>query len=274
MAIEAPTDWAARWRAIYAARNEQQRRVRGREGDFWAGCSEMFARGIDAPDALRDLILARIEPGDSVLDVGAGSGRYSIPIAARAREVIAVEPSPGMGETLSAEAGKRGIANIRLVPSGWLDADAPAADVVLCAHVLYFTPDVEPFVRKLDVHARRTCLIVLRVDQMQANLAGLFEEIWGEPQAPEPSFIDLYNVLYQTGIAAEVSIRRGGGGPSRFATLDDAEAMATRVLSPPDEAARAKIRPYLEAHLQPTPDGGFAFPRGGPRAALISWGRG
>ena len=273
MMVGTGVDWVARWRAIYAAHNEQQQRVRSRQGDFWAGCSEMFARGIDAPDAIRDLIIAQIEPGDSVLDVGAGSGRYSIPIAAKAREVTAVEPSPGMGETLQAEAGKRQVSNIRLVPSSWLDAQVAPTDVVLCAHVLYFTPEVEAFVRKLDEHARRTCLIVIRVDPMQASLAGLFEEIWGEPQAPEPSFIDCYNVLYQMGIAADVTIRRGGGGPGRFATLEDAEAAAIRFLSPPDDAARAKIRPYLEANLRRTPDGGLAFPRGGPRAALISWSR-
>src|SRR5579859_3772466 len=84
MAASTEVNWAARWRAIYSARNEQQQRTRQRGGDFWGGCSEMFARGIDAPDAIRDLILAQIAPGDSVLDVGAGSGRYSIPLAAKA----------------------------------------------------------------------------------------------------------------------------------------------------------------------------------------------
>ena len=275
MTVGAEVDWAARWRAIYAARNEQQKRTRQREGDFWSGCSEMFARGIDAPDAIRDLILAQIEPGDSVLDVGAGSGRYSIPIAARAREVIAVEPSPGMGEALRTEAGRRGVENVRLVQSAWLDAAVAPADVVLCAHVLYFTPAVEDFLRKLDGHAGRVCMAVIRVDQMQANLAELFEQIWGEPQAPEPSFIDLFNVLYQIGIVADVAIRRGGGGgPSRFATLDDAVAAATRFLSPPDEVARAKIRPFLQTHLRPAPDGGLAFGQSSPRVALISWNKG
>lgn len=265
-------DWIGRWRGIFEARAAQQERIRGRDGDFWAGCAERFARGIDAPDPLRDPMLAQIEPGDTVLDVGAGSGRYSIPIAAKAREVIAVEPSPGMRQALQDEAQRRGVETIRVVASDWLSADAPVADAVVCAHVLYFTPEVEAFVGKLDEHGRRVCMAVIRIDQMQANLAGLFEAIWGEPPAPEPSFIDLYNALYQMGIAGEVVIGRGGGGgPSRFASLDEAEAMVSRFLAPPDETGRAKIRPYLERRLHPTPDGALAFPGGPPRVALITW---
>ena len=56
-----------------------------------------------------------MQPSDTVLDVGAGAGRYAVPAATRAREVIALEPSKGMGEALLREAEKRNVSNIRLI---------------------------------------------------------------------------------------------------------------------------------------------------------------
>ncbi|MGI8970197.1 MAG: class I SAM-dependent methyltransferase [Dehalococcoidia bacterium] len=273
MATSTTPNWAARWREIYETQAEQQARTRGTEGDFWGARSDIFSRAIDAPDPVRDMLLSRTEPGDTVLDVGAGSGRYSIPFATKAREVIAIEPSAGMRDALASEAAKRGLKNIRTEEADWLKADVPPADIVLAAHVLYFTPDAVQFVRKLDEHTRRFCAILIRVDQMRAGFGALYEGIWGEPEAPEPSFIDFYNLLYELGIVADVSIHRGGGGPNRFESIEQAEEMAARFLSPPNDAARAKIRPYLEARLRPTPDGALAFPEGGPRLAVVSWTR-
>lgn len=263
-------DWESHWRGLYEARAAQQR-SRGRQGDYWGNRAEVFSRRIGSPDAALDLLLAKIQAGDTVLDVGAGAGRYAIPAAAKAKEVVAVEPSLGMGRTLLDEAGKRQLPNIRLIESDWLAAEAPRAEIVFCAHVLYFTPDAVPFIQKLDEHALRDCMIVIRIDQAGAGLAPLYQEILGEPQAPEPSFIDLYNLLYRMGIAANVQVVEGNNSMSRFESIDQAEATATASLAPPDDAARTKIRPFLEANLERRADGSFVFPHVGLRVAVLSW---
>src|SRR5947209_5860427 len=164
------SDLAERWRALHAARSAQQSRLRAREGDFWGQRAEVFARRIDTPDSTQELILSHMQPGDTVLDVGAGAGRYAVPAAGRVREVIALEPSKGMGEALLREAEKRNVSNIRLIQGDWLTTEAPKADVVLCAHVLYFTPEVVPFVRRLHEHALRECIVVIRVDQAGSGI--------------------------------------------------------------------------------------------------------
>lgn len=271
MAAEAGLDWPAHWRALHAARVEQDTRLREREDDFWGNYAARFARGIDAPDPIRDLLLTMIAPGERVLDVGAGSGRYAIPFAARAGEVIAVEPSQGMAHALEHEAQQRGITTIRVLQSDWLTADAPQADVVICAHVVYFISEIEAFIQKLVQHARRLCAIAVRVDQRNLALSPLFEQVWGEPEQPEPSFIELYNLLYGMGIVAEVAIRRGGGGPGSFASWEEAETSAFRSIGPRDEATRERVRAYLRRRMLPQPNGGFTFPEGSPRVALISW---
>ena len=142
---------------------------------------------------------------------------------------------------------------------------------MLCAHVLYFTPDVVPFVRKLHEHALRECMVVIRVDQAGSGTGPLYEELHGEPVAPEPSFIDLYNLLYQLGIVADVRIAEGRNSMSSFASIDQAEASVTQSLAPADEAARAKIRPFLEANLIAGPEGELVFKGAQRRVAIVSW---
>jgi methyltransferase family protein len=267
----AENELAQRWRALYEARSAQQARTRAREGDFWGQRAQVFARRIDTPDSTQELILGLMNPGDVLLDVGAGAGRYAVPAAGRVREVIALEPSKGMGESLLSEAEKRNVKNIRLIQGDWLTAEAPKADVVLCAHVLYFTPDVVPFVQKLNEHAERQCIVVIRVDQASSGIGPLFEQVRGEPQAPEPSFIDLYNLLYQMGIVAEVRIAEGRNSMSSFPNLDEAEASVTQTLAPADESARAKIRPYLEQNLVRGAEGELVFKGVQRRVAIVSW---
>jgi SAM-dependent methyltransferase len=264
-------EWEQHWRSVYDARATQQERVRGRQGDYWGRRAEVFSRRIGAPDGALDLLLSRLKPGDNLLDVGAGAGRYAIPAAARARDVVAVEPSAGMAKALIEEAEKRKVQNIRVLESDWLAADVAPADIVFCAHVLYFTPEAAAFVRKLDAHTLRECMIVIRIDQAGAGLGPLYEEITGERQAPEPSFIDLYNLLYEMGIVANVVVTEGTNSMNRFESLDQAEATVTASLAPPDEVSRAKIRPFLEANLIRWHDGGLTFPGGGLRMAVVSW---
>jgi hypothetical protein len=262
---------AAHWRTLHETRATQQSRLRARESDFWGGRAEVFAKRIDSPDAILPVIHSKLRSEDALLDVGAGAGRYAIPAASHVKELIALEPSEGMGQALLREAERRNVPNIRLIQGDWLATDAPDADVVLCAHVLYFTPDAVPFLRKLDAHARRECIVVIRVDQGGAGLMPLYEQVCGEPQAPEPAFLELYNLLFGIGIVADVKVVEGRHSSSEFESIDQAETSVVQSMAPATEEARAKIRPYLEANLVPGPDGLLVisgFPR---RVAVVSW---
>jgi SAM-dependent methyltransferase len=263
---------ALHWRSLYAARTAQAARMRQqREGDFWGGRADVFARRIDTPDETLGIVLEKVRAGDSVLDVGGGAGRYAIPLAARAKEVVVVEPSAGMGAALLQEAEKRQTSNVRWIEGDWLSTSAPRADVVLCAHVLYFTPDAVPFIRKLDEHALRECMILLRVDQAGAGLAPLYEQLRGELQAPEPSFIDLYNLLYQMGIVADVRVVEGRNSQGSFESSEAAEANAFNSLTPANEEQQALIRKYLAEHLVKGKDGQYVFENARRRVAVVSW---
>jgi len=56
-----------------------------------------------------------IRPGDRVLEIGAGMGRFTLPMAREAREVVAVDISHGSLEILRERASRDGLNNIRTV---------------------------------------------------------------------------------------------------------------------------------------------------------------
>ena len=93
-----------------------------------------------------------------VLDVGAGGGRLALPLALKAKKVVAVEPSPSMCRVLREASVEFGVQNVQVVESEWLGAEVPLVDVAICCHVLYVIRDIEAFVRKLEKHAKQVFL--------------------------------------------------------------------------------------------------------------------
>lgn len=60
-----------------------------------------------------------LDPSVSVLDIGAGSGRYAIPLAKRCKSVHALDLSSEMLQFLECEIEKNNLDNIDLIKSAW-----------------------------------------------------------------------------------------------------------------------------------------------------------
>ena len=112
-------------------------------------------------DANLAVLASYIRPEDVFLDVGGGAGRVALPLALRCREVITVDPSPGMGVEFAAAAAEAGILNARFVHASWLEAEGLQGDVALTANVTYFVRDIVRFITKLVSAARRRVMITV-----------------------------------------------------------------------------------------------------------------
>ncbi|HWV25292.1 MAG TPA: class I SAM-dependent methyltransferase [Thermomicrobiales bacterium] len=204
---------------------ERLRTDQGTPPDMWKGRTRTFAVTEGPEPPVVSILAGLVDANARVIDVGAGGGRITIPLARRVREVIAVEPSAGMREELKAGIEEMGIGNIRIVPSSWSDADVDPADMIFAAHVTYGVPRIEPFLRKLDARATRVAALVSFEEPAQHVLAPFWKAVYGEDRLRLPVRAEVVDVLRELGadpqeIPVEVQPVRSFGTPDEaFASL-------------------------------------------------------
>jgi 2-polyprenyl-3-methyl-5-hydroxy-6-metoxy-1,4-benzoquinol methylase len=248
-------DWVRRWTDLVRAREQQWERLGLLRpgGDFWtsrAAAFARFSRAVPRDDPVLERVRAQLPAGDGrVLDVGAGTGRYAVPLAELGARVTAVEPNAAMARLLEAEAAARSV-SVPVEPSAWPDAESRlTADVVLCAHVVYPIADVVPFVRALDRAARCAVVMVARLGQPDEALSRVFAAVYGEERAPMPGLPDLHNLLLQVGIPASVTLHpfemRWNYADAEAAVADAATRLAVQPGTPQWQRLEAAVRSQL-----------------------------
>src|SRR3954454_20691501 len=101
-----------RWHAMVEAHQQQTQRLRDPAwdagSDFRPSFVESFRAGRGRWDdaTVVDAIRTHLRPADTFVDIGAGAGRFALPLAEIVREVVAVEPSSVMRAALTEDAQK------------------------------------------------------------------------------------------------------------------------------------------------------------------------
>ncbi|MEO8106556.1 MAG: class I SAM-dependent methyltransferase [Actinomycetes bacterium] len=103
----------------------------------------------------------RNSPG-SVLDVGAGAGAASLPLAPLATRLTAVDSNRAMLDAFAERAARSGVEHHE-VEGRWPDVagDVEVHDVVVVQHVVFNVADIAPFLLALDRVARRRVVLEL-----------------------------------------------------------------------------------------------------------------
>jgi SAM-dependent methyltransferase len=241
-------------------------------GDFWRPYAQGFrADPSRANDPLINRLILEIEPNQSLLDVGAGGGRVALPLARQCLRVTAVEPSESMGSLLLQQAKAHNITNVTLIQSSWEDAIVEPEDIVLCVHVVYTIREIEPFVRKLESHARVRVLVVLYNAAPQSQIYPLWQLVHGEERRPLPALPEFEAVLAELNIVPEIEMLPPQT-PRGFNTIDDAhQQLAQRLYLTPGSPQENRLREVLPEILVPW-DSVYQIRGASPlRLALLRW---
>ena len=250
---------ARRWRELVERRARQMDDAYAALGrtsaDYWSrrvgSGTSVLRRTASEDDPLLKVVLPHVTPHSTLIDVGAGAGRYAVALAPHLGRVVAVEPEAAMIPLLKAAINERGATNVEVLPAKWEDADIAPAESVICAHVLYPIANAVPFLRKLDDHATAFCALVLRETSPDPEpLGALWERFHREPRYLQPGYMEALNLLYELGIRANVSIARVPGPSWSYPTIEDSVAAAREHLILRDEplineALRAELRKWL-----------------------------
>ena len=250
-------DWAAHWRRLVEAHEAEG--DGGHSEDFWDRRARRFSLSIRGQeDPFAAFLQPWLSPRRTLLDVGAGVGRHTGPLAARLDWVTAVEPSQRMREQIPRAD------NVTVIGSSWEDAEPAPADLVICVHVLYPIADPVPFIEKLERHARERVFVVLR-DSSHPHPA---EQVPGPARAREPRLRDCFLLLRQLGVAPDLAMFTY---PVffRFDSVQEAvEDCRHRLGASWDEPAG---RRWLQSRLRPEADGTVVYEGGEVTSGVLHW---
>jgi 2-polyprenyl-3-methyl-5-hydroxy-6-metoxy-1,4-benzoquinol methylase len=271
---------ARRWRDLVERRRRQMdaayAALNRTSADYWArrmtNRPSMLLHTATEGDPIVQTVRAVGGETMSLLDVGAGAGRYALALAPHFCRVIAVEPEAAMLTRLREATREAALTNIEVIAATWQDAATEPADVVLCAHVLYPIAEIGSFVSKLAGHARRACVVALRDVMPEPEPLGLlWKRFHGAPRVLQPGYLDLYNVVYEMGIRANLRVDRVAGPSWSFYDLDGAvDAVREHLILPDDAGSDAVLRAELSARL--VSDGELLrLPVGETYSAVLWW---
>ena len=253
-------DWEARWKQVVADRATL---ASGHaNSDYWDRRAPCFARstGARVDDFLR-ILEPFLSPRKTLIDVGAGAGRFATPLAQRLEWVTAVEPSEGMRSHIPVRD------NVTIVASTWEDAEVAPADLVICSHVMYGVADPVPFLDKLQGAARDRVFVVMRESDLPHPATEVRRRLLGEMGPRLPRFSELFMLLLQMGITPDVDFMAYPTN-TRYADLEEAlvDVRALYGQGWDEKAGKAA----LEELLRPD-DGELVFDGGVVRSGVAHW---
>lgn len=206
----------------------------------------------------------------TALDVGAGCGALTLPLADRLEHVTAMEPAPAMAEALREAATARGLGNVEVVEAAWGDVPVEPHDLVLCAHVGELTRPGAAFLREAPRLARRAVAVIR--DAGQENDKFFFRELYprlcGRPYGPGGDYAETLDELATLGVSPTVRLV-AYRSDQPFDDLEEACDFWEEYLGLRGDEVRSFLWQFLAQRLTPEP-AGWVAPYS-KQAAVIWW---
>ncbi len=144
----------------------------------------------------------------SVLDVGAGVGTLTVPLARSVEEVTALEPAPAMLDALRANLARNRLTNVTCIAAAWGNTALSPHDLILVANVSHIFDDLLGFLTSAEPLARQAIALVQNVGPGTEKfyLGELYPVLLGRPYPGRGDYLRTVTLLHGLGIYANVQI--------------------------------------------------------------------
>lgn len=240
-----------------------------REVARWRRLADRYDRNAlhtSAPDFVAG-VAALVQPGESVLEIGPGTGGFTLPVALRAGSVLGVDLSDAMRAALERKLAEAGNSNVRLIGGEWPDVEVQPHDVVLAVNSLYRVAEIGACIEAMTRVARRRVLVGWSVGHNPPVLPSLVDPAGTRGYRPGVTYIHLLLALHEMGIAADVAIHR----VRRWVRRGSMEEATTGLLGVPDPTEVERREAEVLARRTFRPDGAGVIHEYEGQAVLIGW---
>ena len=202
------------------------------------------------PTPTLDLIARLAGPGGSILDIGAGTGRASLPLTRAGHPLTAVEPSDTMLAGLTdASVGLP----VTVVEGRWPESKdlVGVHRVAMCAHVVFDVAELGPFLTAMNERAGAAVVIEMTAHHPWVHLGPYYRALHGLERPVGPGWDDLVGVVHEV-LRVDPTVEHWQRPTDLwFESVDEiVELYAQRLLIGPDRW------PELRALLEPGLIGG------------------
>jgi len=243
--------------------------------DYWtAHRVRLFSQAIQQSDFPARAIKA-LEPAladcRSALDVGAGVGALTVPLAKRVEQVTALEPSPTMMEELQENLARNHLDNVTCLQAAWGDTPVASHDLVLVANVAPIFKDLLGFLTAAEPLACRALALVQNVGPGAEKfyLGELYPLLLGRPYPARDDYLRTLILLHSLGIYANVRII-AYEFDQPFATMREATEFWVQQMELTEPTQHRTLIEFLENRLRPV---GAQFIAPMRRQSAVIWWR-
>ena len=171
-----------------------------------------YEYGRNATDALGEIL----DENFRVLEIGAGPGTLTLPLAAKVKQVVVIESSEMAVRSLKKNIKDNRVENVEIMEQNWLDAGereiGGGFDLVVCSHFLWQVKDLGKHLEKMEDASRRYCAVI-----QPAGRDDMVKEMWTEITGksyrgefdPDADYF-AYLILRQLGRLVDVRIMNYG----------------------------------------------------------------
>lgn len=268
-------DWNEEWMSLQARRRKPD------EAAYWNGRAHDFPADTKVgPYAKRFVELANIQPGETVFDMGCGTGAIALPLGLAGHKVVAADFSQAMLDRMSAVMGAAGVRTVFPKLLSWGEDWAAKGvregmvDVAVASRSIATENLRDSLLRLTEVARRRVCITLTtgsspRTDERIMAELGLEDTLCRD-------YLYAINILAAEGFLPQVSYIRS----ERFDTYDSADEAAAHLRRMIDgaagaiagdaerQAAYARLDAWLADNLIANDEAGQPDVHGNPQKSL------
>ncbi len=130
------------------------------------------------PGELLPFVINALKGSSTVLDIGAGTGLFSKPLAESGHLVTAVEPSAEMINIMKKNLTPEVLSSVKICQTPWEEWRGETHDAAICVHALYPMADIKKAVTLMNESAAKKIIIIRDTSGMR-TLSGIVRDKLG-----------------------------------------------------------------------------------------------
>jgi len=112
------------------------------------------------PGKLLPFILDELKDSNTIIDIGSGTGFFSIPLAEAGHKLTSIEPSLEMINIMKRNSGPDALSSINICQSTWEDWRGDFHNAAICIHSLYPMPNIKESLNLIQNSAFKKIIII------------------------------------------------------------------------------------------------------------------